>query len=84
MIPELPEIPEIRAASASALRYGLRIPPKPGMVVVEGMTDDRRMEAEKLANDMRIAFAFSRAQKEASAKRAKAKGRAAQRAAERR
>jgi len=88
MRPESPEIPSMKGTSTAGLKqslaYGLRLPGLPGMETVAGMTEARRIQAAKLAQEMGIAFAYSRAQNKMSSKRAKAKGKAAQRAAERR
>ena len=91
MIPELPELTQLPAVKAAgtaaldkALGYQFRMPPMPGMASVEGMSDSRREAAAKYAADMGAAFYITKQQKKASNKRARAKGRAAQRLAERR
>ena len=87
MLPEIPSLPEIQAINARGLtagaEYALRNP-LPGMVGAGMMSDARRREAEQYANDMRAAFFYNKLQTKQNRARAKAKGRAAQRYAERR
>ena len=80
MIPELPGLPELPALSSVS---------NPRMLAMPGMqntafTTGRAEEAEQYANDMRAAFAYSKASNKRSKAVAKAKGRQAQRIAERR
>ena len=81
MIPDLPEMPKLPGIS---IKSGVNLPPMPGMDRTTGMTDSRRREAEKYAAEMGTAFAYSKAQDKMMKKRAKAKGRASQRIAEKR
>ena len=86
---ELPEFPEIKDASVATLRLegtlSKRLPGMPsGDLKDLGFTDYRREAATQLMNDMRAAFAISREQSKRSKAIAKARGRQAQRAAERR
>ena len=80
MITELPGLPELPA---------LRAVNNPRMLAMPGMqntafTTGRAEEAEQFANEMRVAFAFSKEANKRSKAVAKAKGRQAQRIAERR
>jgi len=83
----LPEIPAMKATSVNALKAamygGMRLPGMAGMQPMD-MSGMRRQEAEQLANDMRMAYAFTRQQNKVSKARARAKDRAMQRMAERR
>lgn len=83
----LPEIPAMKAAGVNALKAqlygGMRLPGMAGRQPMD-MSGMRRQEAEQLANDMRMAYAFTRQQNKVSKARARAKDRAMQRMAERR
>ena len=86
---DLPELPEIKDATAGTLRLentlAKRLPAMPsGDLQDLGFTDYRQEEAAKMMNDMRAAFDVSRQQSKRSKALAKAKNRQAQRAAERR
>ena len=86
---DLPELPEIKDATVGTLRLegtlAKRLPGMPsGDLQDLGFTDSRQQEAAKLMNDMRAAFDVSRQQSQRSKAIAKARGRQAQRAAERR
>lgn len=85
MIPAFPGLPTFAAANvpilpdlAQSLDRGMPVPQE------VQVTDARAVEAAKLANDMRAAFAYSKAANKRSKAVAKAKGRQAQRIAERR
>ena len=82
MIPGLPELPDTSLPSLKAVGKP-RMSAMPGMQQVR-FTDSRAQEAEEYANDMRAAFAYSKAANKRSKAVAKAKGRQAQRIAERR
>ena len=86
---ELPELPEIKDATVGTLRLeGTLTKRLPGMPSgeLEGLsfTNSRQLEAEQLMNDMRYVYDISRKQQQRSRALAKARGRQAQRAAERR
>ena len=86
---DLPEIPEIKDATVGTLRLegtlAKRLPSMPsGDLKDLGFTNYRQLEAEKLMNEMRTVYDISRQQKNRSKAIAKAKGRQAQRQAERR
>ena len=86
---ELPELPEIKDATVGTLRLeGTLAKRLPGMPSgeLEGLsfTNSRQLEAEQLMNDMRYVYDISRKQQQRSRALAKARGRQAQRAAERR
>ena len=86
---ELPEFPEIKDATTGTLRLegtlAKRLPGMPsGDLQDLGFTDSRRQEAEQLMNEMRYVYDISRQQAKRSKAIAKARGRQAQRAAERR
>jgi hypothetical protein len=86
---DLPELPEIKDATVGTLRLEgtltKRLPPMPsGELNDLYFTNSRQLEAEKLMNDMRSVYDISRQQAARSRAIAKAKGRQAQRAAERR
>ena len=86
---ELPELPEIKDATVETLRLeGTLTKRLPGMPSgeLEGLsfTNSRQLEAEQLMNDMRYVYDISRKQQQRSRAIAKAKGRQAQRQAERR
>ncbi len=82
MIPGLPELPDTSLPSLKAVGKP-RMSAMPGMQQVR-FTDSRAQEAEEYANDMRAAFAYSKAANKRSKAVARAKGRQAQRIAERR
>ena len=86
---DLPELPAIKDATSSTLRLENTLATRmPGMPSGEtkdlNYTNSKQLEAEKLMNDMRSVYDISRQQKARSKAIAKAKGRQAQRAAERR
>ena len=86
---DLPELPEIKDATVGTLRLeGTLAKRLPGMPSgeLEGLsfTNSRQLEAEQLMNDMRYVYDISRKQQQRSKALAKARGRQAQRAAERR
>ncbi len=86
---DLPELPEIKDATVGTLRLEgtltKRLPPMPsGDLEGLGFTNYKQQEAEKLMNDMRYVYDISRQQTARSKALAKARGRQAQRAAERR
>jgi len=86
---DLPELPEIKDATVGTLRLeGTLSKRLPGMPSgeLEGLsfTNSRQLEAEQLMNDMRYVYDISRKQQQRSRALAKARGRQAQRAAERR
>ena len=84
MIPELPGLPAFQSVGIPDSRsLNTRLLALPGMMMVDN-TGARAEEAAQLANDMRAAFAFSKAANKRSKAAAKAKGRQAQRIAERR
>ncbi len=88
-MPELPEFPEIKDATTGTLRLegtlAKRLPGMPsGDLKDLGFTDYKREAATQLMNEMRTAFDISRQQAQRSKAIAKARGRQAQRAAERR
>jgi hypothetical protein len=82
MLPELPTLPEIQAINSVGLRAGAQMARLPGTVQASEMSQARREAAEKYAQEMKVAFAFTRAADKESKARAKAKGKAAQRIAE--
>jgi len=86
---DLPELPEIKDATVGTLRLeGTLSKRLPGMPSgeLEGLsfTNSKQLEAEQLMNDMRYVYDISRKQQQRSKALAKARGRQAQRAAERR
>ena len=86
---DLPELPKIKDASVGTLRLegtlAKRLPGMPsGDLNDLGFTNYRQLEAEKLMNDMRAVYDISRQQSARSRAIAKARGRQAQRQAERR
>ena len=86
---DLPELPIIKDATTGTLRLeGTLSKRLPGMPSGElddlAFSDSRRREAEQYASEIGAAFDISRQQKARSKAIAKAKGRQAQRAAERR
>ncbi len=77
---ELPEFPEIKDASVGTLRLegtlAKRLPSMPsGELNDLAFTDTRRVEAEKMMNDMRAAFDISRQYEKRSKAISKAKSR---------
>ena len=84
MIPELPGLPEFQSVAVPDSRsLATRILAMPGMTNVQ-FTDARQREAAELMNDMRAAYFYSKEANKRSKAVAKAKGRQAQRIAERR
>ena len=84
MIPELPGLPEFQSVGIPESRdLYTRLKALPGMMLVED-TGAKAEEAAKLADDMRAAFFYSKQANKRSKAIAKAKGRRAQRIAERR
>ena len=86
---ELPELPEIKDATTGTLRLeGTLTKRLPGMPSGDlqdlGFTNYRQQAAEQLMNEMRYVYDISRQQANRSKALAKARGRQAQRAAERR
>ena len=82
MIPEIPELPDTSLPSLKAVGRPRRSA-LPDIQQVQ-FSNSRAREAEEYANDMRAAFAYSKAANKRSKAVAKAKGRQAQRIAERR
>ncbi len=87
--PELAEFPEIKDTTTDTLRLegtlAKRMPSMPsGDLDDLGFTHSRQVEAQKLMNEMRIAYGESRQYSNRSQAIARAKNRQAQRAAERR
>ena len=87
--PELPELPEIRDQSVSALRrqdaIGMRMPALPNLYEENLFGySPRQAEAERYAAAMRIAFEIYRRQAQISAAAARERDRGYQRLAERR
>ena len=84
MIPELPGLPEFQSVGVPDSRsLYTRLQALPGMMVTD-VTNARAQEAAQLADDMRAAFFYSKQANKRSKAIAKAKGRQAQRIAERR
>jgi hypothetical protein len=87
--PEMAEMPEMKDATTGTIRLegtlAKRLPNMPSGVLNDlGFSNSRQVEAQKLMNDMRIAYGESRQYSNRSKAIAKAKGRQAQRQAERR
>ena len=82
MIPELPGLPDMGLPSLKAVGR----PRRTALPDIQQLqfTNARAEEAEQMANDMRAAFFYSKAANKRSKAVAKAKGRQAQRIAERR
>ena len=82
MIPEIPELPDTSLPSLKAVGR----PRTAALPDIQHLhfSNSRAREAEEYANDMRAAFAYSKAANKRSKAVAKAKGRQAQRIAERR
>ena len=84
MIPELPGLPEFQSTAIPDSRsLNTRLQAMPGMMKTQ-FTNAKALEAAQLANDMRAAFFYSKQANKRSKAVAKAKGRQAQRIAERR
>ena len=85
MIPDLPGLPEFASVATPSLPDLSTVinPSLPGKQKVQ-FTDARAREAEQLVNDMRAAYFYSKQANKRSKAVAKAKGRQAQRIAERR
>ena len=84
MIPELPGLPEFQSVGVPDSRsLNTRMLAMPGMSKVQ-FTDARQREAAELMNKMRAAYFYSKEANKRSKAVAKAKGRQAQRIAERR
>ena len=82
MIPELPGLPEFQSTDLPDSRLpNTRMLAMPGMMKAQ-FTNAKALEAAQMANDMRAAFAYSKAANKRSKAVAKAKGRQAQRIAE--
>ena len=86
---EMKEMPEIKDATVGTLRLAgtldKRLPNMPsGELNDLSFTNSRQIEAQQLMNDMRYVYDISRTQASRSKAVAKARGRQAQRAAERR
>ena len=87
--PEMTEMPEIKDSTTGTLRLegtlAKRLPNMPsGDLNDLSFSNSRQMEAQQLMNEMRQSYGISRNQTKNSNNRARAKGRAAQRQAERR
>ena len=87
--PELPELPEIRDQSITALRrqdaIGMRMPSIPNLYGADLFGyNPRQVEAERYAAAMRIAFEIYRRQAQVSAAAARERDRGYQQLAERR
>jgi hypothetical protein len=87
--PEMAEMPEIKDATTGTIRLegtlAKRLPNMPsGNLNDLSFSNSKQMEAQKLMNEMRIAYGESRQYLNRSKAIAKAKGRQAQRQAERR
>jgi len=75
-LPGLPELPEIIDARSTGLRLqATSAKALPGMADVGSMTNIRAMEAAKYANDIKHAFAISKAYEQRSRAIARAKNR---------
>ena len=84
MIPALPGLPEFQAVGIPESKsLGTALLVVPGVVTTQ-VTNSRALEAAQMAEDMRAAFAYSKAANRRSKAVARAKGRQAQRIAERR
>ncbi len=84
MLAPIPEIPEIPAGSANSLRLQSALTQRlPALNEVTRYSNSKLIEAEQLADEMRVAFAISRDLNNRSEKISKAKNRAAQRISER-
>ena len=85
MIPDLPGLPEFASVAIPRLPDLSTVmdPSLPGKKKVQ-FTDARAREAAQFANDMRAAYFYSKQANKRSRAVAKAKGRQAQRIAERR
>ena len=84
MIPDLPGLPEFQSVGVpDSRRLDTRMLAMPGMAKVQ-FTDARQREAAELMDKMRAAYYYSKQSNKRSKAIAKAKGRQAQRIAERR
>jgi len=87
-LPVTQELPSVKAVNAAnvqrELNYDTRLSPMPGMANAEIMSDARQQETREFASAMGVAFGITKQQNKASAARARAKGKAAQKIAERR
>ena len=83
MLPELPTLPALQSIEIPSSRDLSRLAALPRMVET-AFTNARAIEAAEFAEDMRHAYAYSKAANKRSKAVAKAKGRQAQRIAERR
>ena len=82
MIPELPGLPEFQSTALPDSRLpNTKLLAMPGMMKAQ-FTNAKALEAAQMTDDMRAAFFYSKQANKESKKRAKAKGRAAQRIAE--
>ena len=87
--PEMAEMPEIKDTTTGTLRLegtlSKRMPSMPsGDLDTLSFSNSRQVEAQQLMNDMRNSYAITRQQSNRSRAIAKARGRQAQRQAERR
>ena len=87
--PEMAELPEIKDATTGTIRLegtlAKRLPSMPsGDLNNLSFSNSRQIEAQQLMNDIRASYAITRQQSNRSKAIAKARGRQAQRAAERR
>ena len=87
--PEMAELPEIKDATTGTIRLegtlARRLPSMPsGDLNNLSFSNSRQIEAQQLMNDIRDSYAITRQQSNRSKAIAKARGRQAQRAAERR
>ncbi len=87
--PEMAEMPEIKDSTTGTLRLegtlAKRMPSMPsGDLNDLSFSNSRQVEAQQLMNDMRASYAITRQQSNRSKAIAKARGRQAQRQAERR
>jgi len=84
MLVPLPELPEIPAGSADSIRLQSALTQRlPTINEVVRYSNSKLLEAEQLADEMRVAFAISRELNNRSEKISKAKNRAQQRIAQR-
>ena len=83
MLVPLPELPQIPAGSVNSVRLQSALTQRlPAVNEVMRYSNSRMLEAEQLADEMRIAFAISRGLNDRSKKISKAKDRAQQRIAQ--
>ena len=87
-LPGMQEFPDIKAVNTQDVQRGLeyttRLPAMPGMASAGIMSDARQRETREFSSAMGVAFGITKQQNKASATRARAKGKAAQKIAERR